>query len=61
MKQKPISSQTTPILFQHPTAAELRPSRWQVIYTNAKEFSLFTLLAFVLWVVVQFFYVVIGG
>ncbi|QDK97309.1 hypothetical protein FM020_05160 [Acinetobacter tandoii] len=61
MKHKPISSQTTPILFQHPTAADLHPSVWKVIYINLKEFSLFALLAFVLWLVTQFFYVVIGG
>ncbi|KAB1859958.1 hypothetical protein F4W09_02210 [Acinetobacter tandoii] len=61
MEQKPISSQTTPILFQHPTTADLHPSRWQIIYTNAKEFSLFALLTFVLWVIVQFFNFVIRG
>ncbi len=61
MKQKPIHSQTTPILFQQPTAAELHPSVWKIIYINLKEFSLFALLAFLLWLFIQLCYLVIGG
>ncbi|WP_081104352.1 hypothetical protein [Acinetobacter venetianus] len=61
MKQKPIHSQTTPILFQHPTMTDLRPSVWKVIYINLKEFSLFALLAFLLWLFIQLCYLVIGG
>ncbi|RLZ10828.1 hypothetical protein EAH57_00105 [Acinetobacter sp. 2JN-4] len=61
MKQKPIHSQTTPILFQHPTAADLRLPVRKIIYTNLKEFSLFALLAFLLWLFIHFCYVVIGG
>lgn len=52
MKQKPISSQTTPILFQHPTTAELRPTRRSIIWANVRDFTLFTVLAFLFWVVI---------
>ncbi|WP_262436735.1 hypothetical protein [Acinetobacter ursingii] len=61
MKQKPIQSQTTPILYQHPTAEEQRPSRWNTIFINVKEFSLFALLAFLLWVIIHLCYIAVGG
>ncbi|MEN8282587.1 hypothetical protein [Acinetobacter gerneri] len=41
MKQKQITSQTTAILYQEPTADEMRPSRKQMIWANLKEFTVF--------------------
>ncbi|EPF73810.1 hypothetical protein F945_01969 [Acinetobacter rudis CIP 110305] len=62
MKQKSIKSQTTPILRQAPTAAELRPSRIAVIMANVKDFVLFIVLALVIWFVVTIaLSFVIGG
>lgn len=52
MKQKPISSQTTPILFQHPTTAELRPALRSIILANVRDFALFITLAFICWVII---------
>lgn len=52
MKQKPISSQTTPIFFQHPTTAELRPALRSIIWANVRDFTLFTALSFPFWVVI---------
>lgn len=52
MKQRTTQSQTTQILRQHPTAAELRPSRIAVIMANAKEFAIFISMAVVIWFVI---------
>lgn len=52
MKHKSIKSQTTPILRQAPTAAELRPSRIAVIMVNVKDFVVFIALALVIWFVI---------
>jgi len=61
MKQKIIESQTTPILYQHPTAEEQRPNRWQNVWVNAKEFSLFFALALVVWIAIHFCYLAVAG
>ncbi|MDI3237540.1 hypothetical protein QK338_05340 [Acinetobacter ursingii] len=61
MKQRTVESQTTPILYQHPTAAEQRPSRWQYVWVNAKEFSLFLVMALVVWIAIHFCYLAVSG
>lgn len=61
MKQRIIESQTTPILYQHPTAEEQRPTRWQYVWVNAKEFGVFAILAFMFWLVINFFLINIGA
>jgi hypothetical protein len=43
---------TKPVLYQHPTAAEMRPSRLAIIWVNAKDFAIFIITALVLWFVV---------
>lgn len=61
MKQKPISSQTTPILFQHPTSAELRPALRSIIWVNLRDFALFLGLAFICWLVITAILMAVGG
>ncbi|MDH2632219.1 hypothetical protein QDR86_13140 [Acinetobacter baumannii] len=51
MKQNPIPSQTTSRLYQHPTVKEQRPSRFATIKANVKDFLIFIVLSFVLWVI----------
>lgn len=53
MKHKIIESQTKPVLYQHPTQAEQRPSRKQVLVVTAKEFLIFVLIAFVIFAVIN--------
>ncbi|RZG64159.1 hypothetical protein EXE25_17655 [Acinetobacter bouvetii] len=45
-------SNTKPVLYQHPTAAEMRTSRWAIIWANAKDFAIFIATALVLWFIV---------
>ncbi|WP_151839903.1 hypothetical protein [Acinetobacter soli] len=54
MKHKIIESQTKPVLYQHPTQAEQRPSRKQVLVATAKEFLIFVLIAFVIFAVINY-------
>ncbi|UYF76545.1 hypothetical protein LSO58_06630 [Acinetobacter ursingii] len=61
MKQKPIQSQTTSILYQQPNAGEQRPSRWKTIFINTKDFCFFALLSFVLWAIIHLCYIAVGG
>ena len=61
MKQKSISSQTTPILFQHPTTAELRPALRSIIWANLRDFALFLGLAFICWLVITAILMAVGG
>jgi len=61
MKQKPISSQTTPILFQHPTTVELRPALRSIIWANVRDFALFLGLAFICWLVITAILMLVGG
>lgn len=62
MKHKSIKSQTTTILRQAPTAAELRPSRIAVIMANVKDFAIFIGTALVMWFVITILLsYVIGG
>ena len=61
MKQKPISSQTTPTLFQHPTTAELRPALRSIIWVNVRDFALFLSLAFICWLVITAILMAVGG
>lgn len=61
MKQKPISSQTTSILFQHPTNAELRPVLRSIIWANVRDFALFLGLAFICWLVITAILMAVGG
>ncbi|HAV3169972.1 TPA: hypothetical protein JH957_002803 [Acinetobacter baumannii] len=51
MKQNPIPSQTTSRLYQHPTVKEQRPSRFATIKANVKDFLIFIVLSFILWVI----------
>ncbi len=43
---------TKPVLYQHPTAAEMRTSRRAIIWANAKDFAIFIITALVLWFIV---------
>ena len=62
MTQKPIKSQTTPSLYNQPTAAEIRPSRTAIILANVKEFAIFIGISIVMWFVVTIaLSFVIGG
>ncbi len=61
MKQKIIESQIHPVLYQQPTAQEQRPTRWQYVWVNAKEFSLFLALALVVWIAIHFCYLAVAG
>lgn len=57
MKQKPISSQTSKRLNQHPTAADLHVSTLEIIKANLKDaLKLFPILLVVLllWAVLTF-------
>lgn len=45
-------SNTKPVLFQHPTEAEMRTSRLAIIWANAKDFAIFIITALVLWFIV---------
>lgn len=53
MKQKPIPSQTSQRLHQHPTIDQQRPSLMTMAKVNAIEFSKFLILSFILWVVIM--------
>ena len=61
MKQKPMHSQTTPILFQHPSEAELRPPLRSIIWANVRDFALFIALAFICWLVITAILMSVGG
>lgn len=61
MKQKPIASQTTPILFQHPTTTELRPALRSIIWANVRDFALFLGVAFTCWLVITAILMAVGG
>ena len=43
---------TKPVLYQHPTEAEMRTSRLAIIWANAKDFAIFIITALVLWFIV---------
>ena len=49
MKQKPIPSQTTAILYQCPTAQEQRPSFLSKVKVNVKEFAMFSGVSLIAW------------
>lgn len=61
MNQKPIFSQTTPILFQHPTTEELRPALRPIIWANVRDFALFLGIAFICWLVITAILMSVGG
>ncbi|MFN4108538.1 MAG: hypothetical protein ACK4GH_04830 [Acinetobacter johnsonii] len=46
-------SNTKPVLYQHPTPAEMRPPRLAIIKANLKDFGIFVLTALVLWFVIS--------
>ena len=55
-------SHTNPVLFQHPTEAEMRVSRRARFEANAKEFSIFVfLVAFPCWLVISLFMTFVFG
>lgn len=54
-------SNTKPVLYQHPTAAEMRTSRRAIIWANAKEFAIFAGTAAVLWLIVTMFLTLVFG
>ena len=54
-------SNTKPVLYQHPTTAEMRTSRWAIIRANAKEFAIFAGTAAVLWFIITFVLVGLFG
>lgn len=45
-------SNTKPVLYQHPTPAEMRTPRLAIIKANLKDFGIFALTALVLWFIV---------
>ena len=45
-------SNTKPVLYQHPTPAEMQTSRWAIVWANAKDFAIFIATALVLWFIV---------
>ena len=45
-------SNTKPVLYQHPTAAEMRTSRWAIVWANAKDFAVFIATALIFWLVI---------
>ena len=45
-------SNTKPVLYQHPTPAEMRTPRLAIIKANIKDFGIFALTALVLWFIV---------
>ena len=45
-------SNTKPVLYQHPTPAEMRTPRLAIIKANLKDFGIFVLTALVLWFIV---------
>lgn len=65
MKQKPIPSQTSQRLHQHPTAADLHVSTLEIIKANLKDvlkLSPIILVVFLLWVALTFVvYGMFGG
>ncbi|MFV5263839.1 hypothetical protein ACMUMS_09770 [Acinetobacter courvalinii] len=65
MKQKPIHSQTSQRLHQHPSAADLQVSTLEVIKVNLKDaLKLFPiiLVVFLLWLLLTFvIYGIFGG
>lgn len=65
MKQKPIHSQTSQRLHQHPTAADLQVSTLEIIKANLKDaLKLFPiiLVIFLLWLVLTaVVYGIFGG
>ena len=55
-------SNTKPVLFQHPSQAEMRPSRLAQFKADAKDFGLFIVFALVAWLLITVFLAyVIGG
>ena len=52
---------TKPVLFQHPTEAEMRTSRLAIIWANAKDFAIFIITALVLWFIVTMFLTFVFG
>ncbi|WP_336151187.1 hypothetical protein [Acinetobacter ursingii] len=46
-------SNTKPVLYQHPTPAEMRTPRLTIIKANLKDFGIFALTALVLWFVIS--------
>ena len=52
---------TKPVLYQHPTAKEMRTSRLAVIWANAKDFAIFIITALVLWFIVTMFLTFVFG
>ena len=62
MKETASHSNTKPVLFQHPTEAEMRTSRLAIIWANAKDFAIFIITALVLcFIVTMFLTFVFGG
>ncbi|MCH7293600.1 hypothetical protein MMP65_19395 [Acinetobacter sp. ANC 3926] len=65
MKQKPIPSQTSQRLHQHPSAADLHVSTLEIIKANLKDaFKLFPIIfvVFLLWLLLTFaIYGIFGG
>lgn len=47
------NNQTSSVLYQHPTAQEMRPSRRAIFIANAKDFAIFALIAIVCWLVIS--------
>lgn len=58
---KKNESNTKPVLYQHPTAAEMQTPRLAIVWANAKDFAIFIAMALVCWLVVTFVLVGLFG
>ena len=54
-------SNTKPVLYQHPTPAEMRPSRAAQFKADFRDFILFSVFAFCAWLLISVLLTVIFG
>ncbi|MFV5507426.1 hypothetical protein [Acinetobacter sp. 197] len=46
-------SNTKPVLYQHPTAKEMRTSRWAKIKADIRDFLIFIVIAIACWMLIS--------
>ncbi|WP_155756944.1 hypothetical protein [Acinetobacter sp. Ver3] len=61
MNHNQTKSQTSKRLHQHPTPAEMTTTRLAYIRANIKEFSIFTVMAVICWLLVSSLIALIFG
>ena len=54
-------SHTNPVLFQHPTEAEMRVSRLAQFKADAKDFALFIVFAICAWLLISLLLTAVFG